>query len=107
MTHPETAKASGWESNCWQYKCSDGFHPSFWKTIVQSEEWKQWQKEQGRRLHEHNEKESERYTGCFDIDESTECGWLSPEHWREFCLWLRKTQFAILPTPNEIGRAHV
>ena len=49
--------------------CTDG-HPSFWKTIVESKEWKAWEKVA-------NEK-------GFDYDESRECGWFSPSHFKAF-----------------------
>jgi len=49
--------------------CPDG-HSSFYKTIVESDEWAAWEKV----AHEHG----------FDVPESQECGWLSPEHWQAF-----------------------
>lgn len=57
--------------------CSEG-HPSFWKTIVESGAWSKWEKEVAWRL---SKGELE---GAFDVDESRECGWFSPEHFREF-----------------------
>ena len=54
-----------------------GFHPSFWKTIVESKEWKLWYEEQKRRLSADGEK-------LFDVDASQECGFMSPEHFKEF-----------------------
>lgn len=53
--------------------CPEG-HPSFWKTIVESDEWKRWEEVA-------NEK-------GFDYDESRECGYLSPEHWQAFLAFL-------------------
>jgi len=49
--------------------CKDG-HPSFWKTIVESEEWRQWEKASVQHF--------------FDTDESRECGWFSPAHFKSF-----------------------
>ena len=64
----------------WWEECDgcEGGHNSFWKTIVESDEWKEWKKEQAKRFH------TEEKEGCFDIDECTECGWISKEHWKEF-----------------------
>ena len=50
---------------------------SMHKTLVESEEWGLWEKENSRRMHTDNEK-------CFDTDECRECGYMSPAHWKEF-----------------------
>lgn len=59
-------------------------YPSFWKTIVESKEWKLWYKEQMRRF-----ADDARTEGVFDIDESQECGWMSPGHWEEFVKFIK------------------
>ena len=46
-------------------------NPTYYQTIVSSDIWKKWTK--------HCEK-----TMDWDIHESIECGWLSPEHWSAF-----------------------
>jgi hypothetical protein len=57
--------------------CPEG-HPSFWKTIVESPQWKEWYKENSRRMH------LEPIGQCFDVDECQECGWFSQHHFQEF-----------------------
>lgn len=47
--------------------CAEG-HPSFWKTVTESDEWAAW----------------ERSNPPFDVDESRECGWLSASHFAAF-----------------------
>lgn len=68
------------------YYCSPcsgcGCHPSFWKTIIESKQWKLWQEEQDRRMAEDNCK------GCYDMSEVEELGIISPEHWRDFLLFV-------------------
>lgn len=68
----------GWDSEHWQYQCSDGSHPSFWKTVVTSPQWKRWEIEVSRRL------STASALPVFDVDECQECNWLSPEHFQEF-----------------------
>ena len=72
----------GWDKECWQYQCSDGFHPSFWKTVVESPQWKEWYKEQHKRFKIFTTTGKE--LPVFDIDESQECGWLGALHFQEF-----------------------
>jgi len=50
-------------------------YSSYYDTIVQSDIWQQWADHQ-------------REVMEWDIDESIECGWLSPEHWNAFIRWL-------------------
>lgn len=45
-------------------------YPTFYQTIVSSKEWQAWEKVA--------------YEKGFDWSESTECGWLSPKHFKEF-----------------------
>lgn len=62
--------------------CKNG-HPSFWKTIVESPQWEVWEKEVDRRLH------TPTMEGAFDVDESRECGWFSPEHFQAFLKFVK------------------
>ena len=55
---------------------------SFYRTIVDSPEWKVWYKEMMRRMEVANKVMN--YKGCYDIDEAQECGVISPGHWKEF-----------------------
>lgn len=81
----EKCKAPYAEHSCYSAPCvgcKDG-HASFWKTVTESAEWQVWYKEQQRRFHTQELQE------VFDIDESTECGWISPGHWNAFIRFLR------------------
>ena len=67
-------------------------YPSFWKTICESKEGKLWYKEMIKRFSRMADtpmgqpwKEQ-----CFDIDESYECGFMSPAHWREFVRFIQE-----------------
>ena len=79
----ERGKAEAEEARWWEpcSGCKDG-HSSFWKTIVESKEWKSWEKEQRRRF------STEILEGCFDVDECRECGYIGAEHWQEFVKFL-------------------
>ena len=46
--------------------CPEG-HPSFWKTITESEEWKEWSN-----------------VAKYDMPECGECGFISKKHWHDF-----------------------
>jgi hypothetical protein len=46
--------------------CGDHFHESFWKTVVESEEWKKWEEEQRKRFSHIRDKDC---LPVFDIDE--------------------------------------
>ena len=60
-----------WSKNyCWRYPCSDGWHDSFWKTIIESPQWEAWSKIG--------------YKQGFDVEECRECGWLSQGHFQSF-----------------------
>lgn len=72
----------GWDENHYEYQCSDGKHPSFWKTIVESKQWQAWSEEQSRRMTTH--KPDARDGALFDTDESRECNWFSQGHFQEF-----------------------
>lgn len=70
--------------------CSDGSHSSFWKVVVESKEWELWEKEVSRRMNRHNKNHSKIYKGVWDVDECRECGWISPEHFRDFLKFVKK-----------------
>lgn len=73
-----------WGNNYhWAYPCSDGWHDSFWKTVVESPQWLAWVKE--------NQREPK-----FDIDECQECGWISQKHFQAFIKFIKNEQ----PTPK-------
>jgi hypothetical protein len=66
-------------------------YPSFWKTIVESKEGKLWYKEMMKRFSKMADAPIGKATEhCFDIDESWECGWMSPAHWEEFTKFIKK-----------------
>ena len=52
--------------------CKEG-HSSFWKTIVESDEWKEWSK-----------------IAQYDIPECEECGMMSSAHWKDFVKFISK-----------------
>lgn len=62
----------GCEKHFWEIPCSDGPHNSFWKSTVQSPEWKAW--------YEYNIGPNHQ----FDVDECQEVGWISSEHFAAF-----------------------
>ena len=53
-------------------------YPTFYGTVVDSKEWRAWEHD----AHKHG----------FDWSESTECGWLSPRHFKEFIRWIKKSK---------------
>ena len=72
---------TGWdgeEGSHYVYHCSDGDHNSFWKTVVESEQWKAWEKSENGRN--------------YDVDECRECGWISQKHFQDFL------QFIVAPS---------
>ncbi len=57
----------------------DGYgKPTFYATIASSPEWQAWEKAA--------------LGHGFDWHESTECGWLSPEHFAAFMSWVRNSK---------------
>jgi len=78
MKTEDTPHVHGWDEDHWEYGCSDGKHPSFWKTIVTSKYWEEWCTEVTRRMHEDD------YKGAWDVDECRECNWISPKHFADF-----------------------
>jgi len=72
-------KKHGWDEDARYYTCSDGVHNSFWQSVIGTPEWDTWVK--------YNETEAK-----FDVWESTECGWMSPEHCAAFFEFIRKSE---------------
>ena len=58
--------------------CKNG-HSSFWRTIIESREWKKWKK--------YNFKKS--LSGNWDFSENEELGILSEGHWKAFVKFLK------------------
>lgn len=58
--------------------CPEG-HASFWKTVIESDEWKLWQKEQSK-------------NPTRDMPECEELGIISADHWKEFVQFIKKNQ---------------
>ncbi len=58
--------------------CKEG-HPSFWKTVTESPQWKLWQKEQ---MNPKSKYETR------DMPEVEELGIISPEHFQDFLTFL-------------------
>ena len=87
---------SGWDDKHWEYDMHGDKFPSFWKTIVTSDEWEKWEKEQMRKFKDCKCFDSSKRCTCgvFDIDECRECGWLSNRHWKAFCKFLKKAYCA-------------
>ena len=52
-------------------------NPTYYETIVNSDIFKEWTRHQEEALE-------------FDIWESIETGWLSPEHWQAFIKWVEE-----------------
>lgn len=67
-----------WDKDHYLYKCSgcpEG-HNSFWKTIIESPQWKKWEKIANKK--------------GYDYCECSECGWMSQKHFQEFIKFIRK-----------------
>lgn len=56
--------------------CPEG-HPSFWKTVIESKEWKLWEEEQSK-------------NPTRDMAECEELGIMSAGHWKEFMKFIRQ-----------------
>lgn len=70
--HPcrcEICVADRWSAKC--PGCPDG-HPSFWKTVVESPQWKAWEKYQSGKQQ------------AYDVDECRECDVMSSAHFQAF-----------------------
>ena len=79
-----------WDAPHYEYSCSDGKHSSFWKTVVESPQWTLWMKEQQKRFRLLREDKLPKKQGAYDIDEVTECGWISQEHFQDFLRFCAK-----------------
>jgi hypothetical protein len=81
--HCESCEAERYCAPC--AGCAGG-HPSFWKTIVESEEWRLWHEELRKRWKKIHDEDC---LPIFDIDESQELGCMSKEHWEEFVKFVK------------------
>lgn len=72
----DEAKRGWWHSAC--SGCPNG-HPSFWKTVIESPQWKEWARRPSTNAN-------------FDIAEVEECGWISQAHFQEFIHWTIKSK---------------
>ena len=68
--------------------CKDG-HSSFHRTIIRTPEWSAWEKEVSRRMNKHIRNKSKVFTGCWDVDECREAGWISEGHIKDFLKFVR------------------
>ena len=73
-------------------------HPTFYRTVIESPQWKLWEQEQAKRLRFINAGGPIR--GIYDMPEVVECGWISQEHFQEFLKFCGKQK----PTHQEIER---
>lgn len=69
--------------------CPEG-HSSFWRTIIMSDEWKLWQKEQSRRMSLLCKNKLPKKLGVYDMPECEEGGIMSLGHWKDFIKFLNK-----------------
>jgi len=77
----------------YEIPCSDGNHNSFWKSVVESPEWKAWYKEAERRFRDGKlDEKSGRWLGknTYDVDECQECGIISYDHFASFMEYIRE-----------------
>lgn len=58
------------KESLYEIPCSDGNHSSFWKSVVESKQWRAWREPACKR--------------GWDWDECSECGWISAEHFQAF-----------------------
>lgn len=61
-------------------------NPNFYRTVVSSRQWQAWVK--------YNEQSLD-----WDVHESMECGWLSPEHFQAF---LRFVTNSVPSSPHDL-----
>jgi hypothetical protein len=61
--------------------CPEG-HSSFWKTVVESEYWKQWT-------------EYANKNQLYDVDECRECGWIGKSHFDAFIDYITKRRIIL------------
>ena len=66
--------------------CLEG-HSSFWKTVIESPQWKLWQKEQRKRFGEFTK--GNRNVKAYDMLEVEECGFISQDHFQNFLKFIR------------------
>lgn len=59
--------------------CRDG-HSSFWRTVTVSPQWEAWVAENSKRFNHADGPTDD----CYDVDESTELGYISSAHFQSF-----------------------
>lgn len=79
----EMIEEARWETECE----SCGGHSGFWKTVVQSPQWIEWEKYNNSLSWEDRKKLDLMY----DIDECRECGWISQDHFQAFIRFIKNT----------------
>jgi hypothetical protein len=81
-----------WDEDHYKYHCSDGIHNSFWATVIESPQWKEWEKEVAHRMKvgKRDERGNWLGEGIWDIDECRELGEISPEHFQDFLAWISR-----------------
>lgn len=77
--HCERCEADRYNQEC--EGC--GHHPTFWKTIVESPQWKLWEKENSKRMN------AKPIGNCFDLDECRELGVMGEKHFQEFIKFVK------------------
>lgn len=83
MPNPSSG-APGWER---VHSLAPDTYSSFWKTVVESPQWRDWETEVSKRFARVNEPEP--WNGVFDVDECRECGWISQPHFQAFLEFVR------------------
>lgn len=71
--------------------CGDG-HPSFWKTVIESPQWKKWSKEINRRMKIGKIVNNKFNKSVYDMSEVEELGIISPGHFQEFLKFCKKNK---------------
>lgn len=63
-------------------------YATFWKTVVESDQWEEWEKEVRKRLTKLNN--DEEHDTVWDVDECRECGWISQDHFQDFIEFIKQ-----------------
>ncbi len=57
---------------------------TFYRTIINSSQWKEWEIEQTRRFAICQKEKRKVWNGVYDMPECVECGWISQDHFQDF-----------------------
>jgi len=57
-------------------------NPTFYQTVIESLQWKLWEREQARRFNEGPSGKT--WEKVYDMAECMECGWISQNHFQDF-----------------------